>query len=195
MRLQVNFRSEESDIPETEPFILEGLTRYQLNQQLLNTLVEQHDAERLFRHFRAAGSLPYGAFGEILWDAQRREMQSLAERIIACRQPGQSMEIDLNCNGVQITGWLPQVQQDGLLRWRPSLLSVSQGMQLWLEHLVYCASGGTGESRLFLRKDAEWRFPPLDAEQAMRYWRSLLTGIARACHRRCWCYRKAVGHG
>lgn len=176
MRLQVNFRSEESDIPETEPFILEGLTRYQLNQQLLNTLVEQHDAERLFRHFRAAGSLPYGAFGEILWDAQRQEMQSLAERIIACRQPGQSMEIDLNCNGVQITGWLPQVQQDGLLRWRPSLLSVSQGVQLWLEHLVYCASGGTGESRLFLRKDAEWRFPPLDAEQAMRYLAQLVDG-------------------
>ncbi|QMB04890.1 exodeoxyribonuclease V subunit gamma [Citrobacter freundii] len=176
MRLQVNFRSEESDIPETEPFILEGLTRYQLNQQLLNTLVEEHDAERLFRHFRAAGSLPYGAFGEILWDAQRQEMQSLAERIIACRQPGQSMEIDLNCNGVQITGWLPQVQQDGLLRWRPSLLSVSQGVQLWLEHLVYCASGGTGESRLFLRKDAEWRFPPLDAEQAMRYLAQLVDG-------------------
>lgn len=176
MRLQVNFRSEESDIPETEPFILEGLTRYQLNQQLLNTLVEQHDAERLFRHFRAAGSLPFGAFGEILWDAQRQEMQSLAERIIACRQPGQSMEIDLNCNGVQITGWLPQVQQDGLLRWRPSLLSVSQGVQLWLEHLVYCASGGTGESRLFLRKDAEWRFPPLDAEQAMRYLAQLVDG-------------------
>lgn len=176
MRLQVNFRSEESDIPETEPFILEGLTRYQLNQQLLNTLVEQHDAERLFRHFRAAGSLPYGAFGEILWDAQRQEMQSLAERIIACRQPGQSMEIDLNCNGVQITGWLPQVQQDGLLRWRPSLLSVSQGVQLWLEHLVYCASGGTGESRLFLRKDAEWRFPSLDAEQAMRYLAQLVDG-------------------
>ncbi|ATF48225.1 exodeoxyribonuclease V subunit gamma [Citrobacter freundii] len=176
MRLQVNFRSEESDIPETEPFILEGLTRYQLNQQLLNTLVEEHDAERLFRHFRAAGSLPYGAFGEILWDVQRQEMQSLAERIIACRQPGQSMEIDLNCNGVQITGWLPQVQQDGLLRWRPSLLSVSQGVQLWLEHLVYCASGGTGESRLFLRKDAEWRFPPLDAGQAMRYLAQLVDG-------------------
>ena len=46
------------------------------------------------------------------------------------------MEIDLACNGVQITGWLPQVQPDGLLRWRPSLLSVAQGMQLWLEHLV-----------------------------------------------------------
>lgn len=85
-------------------------------------------------------------------------MQQLADRVIACRQPGQSMEIDLTCNGVQITGWLPQVQPDGLLRWRPSLLSVAQGMQLWLEHLVYCASGGNGESRLFYAKTASGVF-------------------------------------
>lgn len=176
MRLRVNFRSEESEIPETEPFILEGLSRYQLNQQLLNTLVEENDAERLFRRFRAAGALPYGPFGEILWDTQRQEMQTLAERIIACRQPCQSMEIDLTCNGVQITGWLPQVQEDGLLRWRPSLISIAQGVLLWLEHLVYCASGGTGESRLFLRKDGEWRFPPLEAEQALQYLSQLIEG-------------------
>lgn len=176
MRLQVNFRTEDSEIPDTEPFILEGLSRYQINQQLLNVLVEQDDAERLFRRFRAAGDLPYGAFGEIFWETQCQEMQKLADRVIACRQPGQSMEIDLACNGVQITGWLPQVQPDGLLRWRPSLLSVAQGMQLWLEHLVYCASGGNGESRLFLRKDGEWRFPPLAAEQALHYLSQLIEG-------------------
>ncbi|EGI6810617.1 exodeoxyribonuclease V subunit gamma [Escherichia coli] len=176
MRLQVNFRTEDSEIPDTEPFILEGLSRYQINQQLLNALVDQDDAERLFRRFRAAGDLPYGAFGEIFWETQCREMQQLADRVIACRQPGQSMEIDLACNGVQITGWLPQVQSDGLLRWRPSLLSVAQGMQLWLEHLVYCASGGNGESRLFLRKDGEWRFPPLEAEQAIHYLSQLIEG-------------------
>ncbi|HCO9465175.1 TPA: exodeoxyribonuclease V subunit gamma [Escherichia coli] len=176
MRLQVNFRTEDSEIPDTEPFILEGLSRYQINQQLLNALVEQDDAERLFRRFRAAGDLPYGAFGEIFWETQCQEMQQLADRVIACRQPGQSMEIDLACNGVQITGWLPQVQPDGLLRWRPTLLSVAQGMQLWLEHLVYCASGGNGESRLFLRKDGEWRFPPLAAEQALHYLSQLIEG-------------------
>ncbi|HHX8026823.1 TPA: exodeoxyribonuclease V subunit gamma [Escherichia coli] len=176
MRLQVNFRTEDSEIPDTEPFILEGLSRYQINQQLLNVLVEQDDAERLFRRFRAAGDLPYGAFGEIFWETQCQEMQQLADRVIACRQPGQSMEIDLACNGVQITGWLPQVQPDGLLRWRPSLLSVAQGMQLWLEHLVYCASGGNGESRLFLRKDGEWRFPQLAAEQALHYLSQLIEG-------------------
>ena len=62
------------------------------------------------------------------------------------------------------------------MRWRPSLISIAQGVQLWLEHLVYCASGGTGESRLFLRKDGEWRFPPLDAEQALLYLSQLIEG-------------------
>jgi exodeoxyribonuclease V gamma subunit len=176
MRLRVNFRAEESEIPDAEPFTLEGLTRYQLNQQLLNVLIEQQDANSMFRRYRAAGELPYGAFGEIAWDTQRQEMQTLAERVIACRQHSQSMEIDLQCDGVNITGWLPQVQPDGLLRWRPSLISVSQGMQLWLEHLVYCASGGTGESRLFVRKEGEWRFAALPAEQAMEYLAELVAG-------------------
>lgn len=166
-RLQVNFRAEESEIPDSEPFTLNGLERYQLNLQLLNALVEEENAERLFRRYRAAGQLPYGAFGEIAWDAQCQEMQALAGRVIECRQPGKSIEIDLHCNGVQLTGWLTQVQPDGLLRWRPSLLSVSQGLQLWLEHLVYSAAGHQGESRLFVRKDGEWRFPPMEADRAL----------------------------
>lgn len=176
MRLRVNFRAEESEIPEDEPFTLEGLTRYQLNQQLLNTLIEEGDADSMYRRYRAAGELPYGSFGEIAWETQRREMQALAERVIACKQPGQSMEIDLQCDGVNITGWLQQVQPDGLLRWRPSLISVSQGMQLWLEHLVYCASGGNGESRLFVRKEGEWRFPPLEADEASALLAELVEG-------------------
>ncbi|MEA9397198.1 exodeoxyribonuclease V subunit gamma [Lelliottia amnigena] len=168
-RLQVNFRSEDSEIPDAEPFTLDGLSRYQLNQQLLNALVEQENAQMLFRRYRAAGQLPFGAFGEIAWDAQCQEMQTLADRVIESRQPGKSLEIDLNCNGIQLTGWLQHVQSDGLLRWRPAMLSVSQGLQLWLEHLVYSAGGNEGESRLFVRKDGEWRFPPMSSEQALAY--------------------------
>ncbi|MCP6559029.1 hypothetical protein NL501_27810, partial [Klebsiella pneumoniae] len=45
-----------------------------------------------------------------------------------------------------------------------------------LEHLVYCASGGTGESRLLVRKEGEWRFPPLAQEQAKAYLDQLVEG-------------------
>jgi len=168
-RLQVNFRAEDSEIPDAEPFTLDGLSRYQLNQQLLNALVEQENAQRLFRRYRAAGQLPFGAFGEIAWDTQCQEMQALADRVIESRQPGKSLEIDIHCNGIQLTGWLQHVQSDGLLRWRPAMLSVSQGLQLWLEHLVYSAGGHQGESRLFVRKEGEWRFPAMSSEQALAY--------------------------
>lgn len=94
MRLQVNFRTEDSEIPDTEPFILEGLSRYQINQQLLNALVEQDDAERLFPPLPSGRGFTVWRFGEIFWETQCQEMQQLADRVIACRQPGQSMEID-----------------------------------------------------------------------------------------------------
>ncbi|XTZ39197.1 exodeoxyribonuclease V subunit gamma [Salmonella enterica] len=176
MRLKVNFRAEESEIPDAEPFTLDGLSRFQLNQELLNALVEEQDSGQLFRRYRAAGALPYGAFGEIVWETQCQEMQALASRVSEYRRPADNLEIDLHCAGVHLTGWLTHVQPDGLLRWRPSILSVSQGLQLWLEHLVYCASGGNGESRLFGRKEGEWRFPPLAPEQAMQYLATLIEG-------------------
>jgi exodeoxyribonuclease V gamma subunit len=68
-RLQVNFRSEESEIPDAEPFTLEGLERYQLNLQLLNALVEEEDADKLYRRYRAAGSCPMGVWGNRLGGA------------------------------------------------------------------------------------------------------------------------------
>jgi exodeoxyribonuclease V gamma subunit len=182
-RLQVSFRSEESEIPDAEPFTLDGLNRYQLNQQLLNALVEGESAQTLFRRYRAAGQLPYGAFGEIAWDMQCQEMQALADRVVECRQPGKSLEIDLTCNGIQLTGWLQQVQQDGLLRWRPAMLSVSQGLQLWLEHLVYMACGYEGESRLFVRKDGEWRFPQMSSEQALGYLELFIEGYRQGMNK------------
>ncbi len=62
-------------------------------------------------------------------------------------------------------------------------------MQLWLEHLVYCASGGTGESRLFVRKEGEWRFPALAPAEAQAYLNELVDGYLLGCRSRCCCCR------
>ncbi|MBJ3813827.1 exodeoxyribonuclease V subunit gamma [Shimwellia pseudoproteus] len=166
MRLGVSFRLEETELPEDEPFALDSLERYQINQSLLNTLIEGADAGPLFRRYRAAGALPYGVWGELGWENQQAEMQQLAERVQEQKSDTCSMEVDLRVAGVRLTGWLPQVQRDGLLRWRPSVLNVAHGVQLWLEHLVYCACGGQGSSRLLGRKDSSWHFPALAVDDA-----------------------------
>ncbi|NIF34095.1 exodeoxyribonuclease V subunit gamma [Enterobacter sp. Cy-643] len=176
MRLGINFRLEDTELPDEEPFTLDVLDRFQLNQHLLNALVQQDDPHQLFVRYRAAGILPYGAFGEILWENQRNEMQTLAEKVLAERQKGESREVDLHIDGTRVTGWLSDVQADGLLRWRPSVLNVAHGMQLWIEHLVYCASGHSGESRMYGRKDSQWRFPHMAQDDAKAWLLQLVEG-------------------
>ncbi|MFM0808853.1 hypothetical protein, partial [Klebsiella pneumoniae] len=90
---------------------------------LLNTLIDGDDPERLFQRVRAAGGLPYGAFGEIYWHKQQEEMSELAEQVRAERAESHSLELDIDIAGVRLSGWLHQVQDDGLLRWRPATLS------------------------------------------------------------------------
>lgn len=42
-------------------------------------------------------------------------------------------------------------------------------MQPWPEHPVYCASGDTDESRLFVWEEEEWRFPAPTPAEAQAY--------------------------
>lgn len=58
-------------------------------------------------------------------------------------------------------------------------LSAVDGILLWLEHLVYCCAGGTGESRMYGRKNSAWRFAALAPEEAQAQLAELLAGYQR----------------
>ena len=175
-RLGVSFWLEENELPDSEPFALDNLERYQINAQLLNALVEGEDTQRLYAHHRAAGNLPYGAFGELFWQAQRDEMQEVAAEVVTQRSDGESWEVNLQLEQVSLTGWLTQVQSDGLLRWRPGVLNMNDGLLLWLEHLVYCALGGTGSSRMFGRQQSRWCFFAVSQAEAIAALNEYVTG-------------------
>ena len=106
-------------------------------------------------------------------------MSELAEQVRAERAESHSLELDIDIAGVRLSGWLHQVQDDGLLRWRPATLSAVDGILLWLEHLVYCCAGGTGESRMYGRKNSAWRFAALAPEEAQAQLAELLAGYQR----------------
>jgi len=165
-RLGVSFVLEETSLPDAEPFLMDNLSRYQVNKLLLNTLIDEQPTESLYDLQRAAGLLPYGAWGELFWQSQLEEMADLASRVREQRKESASWEIALQVGGVQLHGWLPQVQDDGLLRWRPGHLNFTDGLSLWLEHLVYCMLGGQGSSRMFGKKESQWQFPSLSVVQA-----------------------------
>lgn len=175
-RLGVSFSAEDMELPDAEPFILDNLSRYQLNTQLLNALIEGEPGEPLFERHRAAGNLPYGAWGELFWQDQLADMTGLASTVREQRKDAVSWEINLQVGGLQLSGWLPEVQDDGLLRWRPGHLNFTDGLALWLEHLVYCMLGGSGASRMYGRKESRWGFPPLSATEASGWLERYIAG-------------------
>ncbi|MGG7669962.1 exodeoxyribonuclease V subunit gamma [Yersinia sp. J1] len=182
-RLGVNFVIEETELPDEEPFTLDNLSRYQLNTQLLNALVEQSDVDKVFARARASGDLPFGAFGEIYWRGQLEEMALLAEQVREERCETYSLELNITVENMSITGWIHQVQADGLVRWRPAALTAVDGLLLWVEHVVYCAAGGKGESRMYGRKGTAWRFGPLEACEAQANLQILLEGYQKGMSR------------
>ncbi|MGL9733464.1 MAG: exodeoxyribonuclease V subunit gamma [Symbiopectobacterium sp.] len=177
-RLGVDFLLQNDELLDEEPFALDNLSRYQLNAQLLNTLITHGDADELLHRARAAGKLPYGAFGELYWHKQRQEMQALADSVSAeCDAAGMTnLELDMMLDGVRLSGWVMQVQRDGLLRWRPARLGMKDGVALWLDHLAYCLAGGSGESRMYGREDTAWRFAAVSVEEAQRQMAHMIEG-------------------
>lgn len=178
-RLAVSFHQTSLELAADEPFVIDGLTRYQLNDRLVNALIDGESTDRLFRQVRAAGLLPYGAFGELYWAKQCQEMTALSEQVRTWRLPEtHSVEVFLTLDEVTLSGWLPRVQANGLLRWRPGTLSARDGLLLWVEHLAYCAMGGEGESRMFGTR-GEWHFAPLPACRAKAFLLSLVSGYCQ----------------
>lgn len=175
-RLGVRFMLEEADLNEEEPFSLNPLQRYQINTQLLNALIAGQDTDRLFQRLKTSGELPYGAFAELFWQQQFDEMSELAELIKAEKQMVDSQEFQIEIDNISLYGWINQAQDNGILRWRAADLTIIDGIALWIDHLVYCYLGGTGESRMFGRKKSQWRFQILSPEQALEELRRLVAG-------------------
>lgn len=58
-----------------EPFTLDAKHRYSLNEALLVTLIQRHSPLKLYHEQVAAGKLPYGHFGQLLWQQQHQQLQ------------------------------------------------------------------------------------------------------------------------
>ncbi|SFU35305.1 exodeoxyribonuclease V subunit gamma [Xenorhabdus koppenhoeferi] len=181
-RLKVHFVIEETELPEEEPFVLDNLKRYQFNQLLLSILIEKEHPESLFHHLRASGGLPHGAFAQVYWKAQLETMQPLADKVRGELTASSSIDLYAELDSVILTGKIHQVQPDGILCWRPANLTANDGIQLWIEHLAYCLSGGTSESRMYGtggkegKKGTECRFSPLRQDEAKKYLNQIIEG-------------------
>lgn len=168
------YLQQQDEIPDDEPFTLNGLERWQVKTRLMDQFIERGrcDPERL----RAEAMLPHGA----LADHQLAIEQQQIAPVLALLEPYQLLKrsprlIELYCPLTEGGGQLlsGQIQHyypgRGLMHSTPSGFSSKYLMPLWIEHLAMCAAGRlpAGENSQLICRDESFICNRLTVEEAM----------------------------
>ncbi len=192
-RLGIRFDDQGVILHEQEPFLLDPLDRYQLQQLLLASHLDNGDSAAVREICRARGLLPYGRAGELLLQDEDHQMAALALDLREFRQSAKlpDLEIKLSLAGFHLSGVLPDLRPDHYLRYRPSTIKAKDYIRAWIFHLVLNLVSEAGYPRqtvLVGRKYSAhtktfstnaWRFAPVPAADELlagllnTYWQGL----------------------
>lgn len=156
-RLKVMFEPPLPVMEDDEPFVLNGLESYQMRDSLLDSLLKQQLSggqesqtviDGFVRQQRAQGKLPVGAFGDIEFETNRVQAQELVEKLVfLCGSAADDLEVKLTLDvlgegkKVNLTGWLTQYYQSGLIRFRSGKIRSQDYLSAWIDHLAMSAMG------------------------------------------------------
>ena len=151
-RLGVHLEDRADVLDEREPFTLEGLERYKVENDLLEKALRGRDIRLEFERLRASGAIPPGTPGECWFEETRDAIEGLAQKVRGLRG-GDALApvtVDLAISDFRICGPVSGLYPGGLIRHR-CRESNRHLVALWVTHLVLeCMSGVSGSPRPLL---------------------------------------------
>jgi len=166
-RLGIELKAGESLVNESEPFEVQGLERYNLNQTLVEKALDGVDLRAYQAIAKAGGQLPHGQIGDYAYSSLTTQIQPFVERVkkqILPQHQIESVPVNLMVGDMRITGRLGKLWRDSLVHYRCAKLKAKDHVQLWVHHLILnslpqenlpCHSVLIGE-------DGGWEFQPVE---------------------------------
>jgi exodeoxyribonuclease V gamma subunit len=182
-RLDVRLEENAAAPEEREPFAIDPLTRYRMAQSLLNARLAGEDPRGLLPVLRAAGELPHGPAGDLLFHRLQGEVAKFSAAILRRLPPlrAETIAIDRRLSEFHLTARLTNLSAEGCLQLRYAEVGAKDFLELWLRHLFLCIGAGDRLPcrSLLIGKDALWSFEPVaDCDQVLTgllaaYWQGL----------------------
>ena len=167
----------EEELPEDrEPFSLDGLQRWQLNDYLMQQCIEGHSLESAGQRLAGEGRLPQGLPGKVVEARLLQRVTGLHERLAPLleAQPWREpLELDIGLTledeegGIRLAGRVRRYTGKGVFDFRVGHLRGQDRLNLWIRHLAVAVEAGGAEESLFVAEDAGCRFLAIDREAAM----------------------------
>lgn len=135
-QLGIYFQEMGSIAEEREPFKLDTLENYNINQQWVDSLLQDKPFD--LQKLQAQGQWLSGVQGQLLFDQQEAEISQFTD-VVTQNNLGESIDnqaIDITINGYRLIGQLGNLYQKGSVLYRYASLKGKDFMLAWLHHLI-----------------------------------------------------------
>ncbi|MBF0274857.1 MAG: exodeoxyribonuclease V subunit gamma [Nitrospinae bacterium] len=167
-RLEMYFERGGESLPESEPFVIDGLEKYLISNDLIKQWDNGEDTKKVFERYRAEGKIPYGKVGDVLFNKIHVETEKQCQRLLSLTSEGKKLpvEIDREINGLRVTGKLENIYSSGLIFSRPATLKAKDRINAWICHLLLNTEGKEPMQTVIAGSDGAFYYLPetVDAE-------------------------------
>jgi exodeoxyribonuclease V gamma subunit len=145
-RLHIRLGEDTYAVEDREPFAVEGLERYVIEEDLTARVIGGLDLGQAFEVLRAEGRLPAGRPGEVAFAVLRGRVKGFVEEVRPWLEPAElePLELDLLLEPFALIGRLGGVRADGLVRYRCAKVKGKDLIRAWVEHLALTATAADG---------------------------------------------------
>jgi len=138
-------------LADTEPFELDGLDKYMLNQELVGHFMDGLEKDKAFSLIKASGRLPHGALGEDTFHELAENARVFSNKVMALiqDQPKDKTEINLDTGRFWVNGYVHTYGPGRIISFRNARLKGADLLQTWIQHLLLCAVSDDADTQSF----------------------------------------------
>jgi exodeoxyribonuclease V gamma subunit len=168
-------------LEDNEPFALDFLQLYSLQQELVTDALENRAVT--VDNFATRGVIPMGEVGIANFQRLLSIAQDFGKKLqpaLLNQAPDQPLLIDLRIGPFSLTGRIDSLYGGQILRFRCATLKPKDKIRAWINHLVLCAvASNPPRETVLIGTDKIFRFSPVEKAQDIladlldTYWRGL----------------------
>ena len=134
---------------EREPFEVQGLEQYLLEETMLRRRLQGRALKEHFRFAFASGGLPHGTVGQCVYERISPGVEQFARTLTSLmgEEGLEPVDFELDAGGLLLTGSVDHIFRDRMIRYRCASIKGRDLVAGWIHHLILNMVGPEGYPR------------------------------------------------
>ncbi|MDY6933756.1 MAG: exodeoxyribonuclease V subunit gamma [Spirochaetota bacterium] len=165
-RLGIYLDERSNRIIDREPFHIDSLDKYYIEQKICSRFLKVSDIDSLYGIIRSEGLLPHGMIGHATFKNLIPEIQRFGKNVKS-HMNGEMLDpldVNLDIYGYKLIGRIQNIWPTALLCLHYTKANAMDKLKAWVLHLILNALnlGSSSKKTILICKDSTWEMEPLN---------------------------------